>query len=529
MSKPQSLNEETPLLYAMTADQTTPIVNTTFGNAKRSAKASPWYVIGALFGLTFSYGALYAPMIQFYTTVFCYRYFQQQSGAIEVDIPLEDCAIPQVQAIVSEASAIIVLLTYTTTLLVASYYGTLSDRRGRRFVMISATIGSLVEIAMFVITMKFPQIFGITLLFMAPILRSLLAGDTILVAAIQAYISDCTSAAERTVAFGNMLAIVYSGSSIGPTVGSYLLNKTNSINSIFYMVFAIQMFLGLYIWLIVPESNDTSNYESPTGKEDKTFLQRINLFSALQVFYRGSSEHASRYALALVAGIQFLLFIVALPPVLLYTMLRFGWTAYEGGLFVSLCSFSRVIVMLALLPLLAKLFHKNRSSSPPQNQPATKPAPSSSSASTVSIETRSSEEIRHAILFDAWMIRTGLSVETVCFILFGLVNTSTGFSMTGAVHSLAMLAGPSLRSLSTSLVAPSEIGELLGAMAVLEACGVIISQLTINTIYSASVGIMPNLIFFVCAAITSLALLFSFFVRPSKSLKTVDSNTFEDC
>jgi len=56
MSKPQSLNEETPLLYAMTADQTTPIVNTTFGNAKRSAKASPWYVIGALFGLTFSYG-----------------------------------------------------------------------------------------------------------------------------------------------------------------------------------------------------------------------------------------------------------------------------------------------------------------------------------------------------------------------------------------------------------------------------------------------------------------------------------------
>lgn len=56
MSKTQPLNEETPLLYAMTADQTTPIVNTTFGNAKRSAKASPWYVIGALFGLTFSYG-----------------------------------------------------------------------------------------------------------------------------------------------------------------------------------------------------------------------------------------------------------------------------------------------------------------------------------------------------------------------------------------------------------------------------------------------------------------------------------------
>lgn len=57
MSKPASVNEETPLLVVMTADQIAPIVNTTFGNAKRSAKkASPWYVIGALFGLTFSYG-----------------------------------------------------------------------------------------------------------------------------------------------------------------------------------------------------------------------------------------------------------------------------------------------------------------------------------------------------------------------------------------------------------------------------------------------------------------------------------------
>ncbi|GAN11631.1 tetracycline-efflux transporter [Mucor ambiguus] len=507
MLKPQSVNEETPLLPALTVDQTTPFPNTTFGNAKISAKkASPWYVIGALFGLTFSYGALYAPMIQFYTTVFCYRYYQQQSGTIDVDIPLENCTIPQVQAIVSEASALIVLLTYTTTLLVASYYGNLSDRKGRRFVMISATLGSLVEIVLFVITLKYPQIFGVTLLFIAPILRSLLAGDTILVAAIQAYISDCTSAAERTVAFGNMLAVVYSGSSIGPTVGSYLLNKTDSINSIFYMVFIVQMCLGVYIWLIVPESNDITSYETPTGKEDKTFLQRINLFSALRVLYRGSSKHASPYALAFVAGIQFLLFVVALPPILLYTMLQFGWTAYEGGLF---------------------LFHKKRSSSK-SKPPATMAVSSSSSASTVSIETRSNEEIKHAILFDAWMIRTGLSVETVCFVLFGVVSTSAGFSIIGAFQSLAMLAGPSLRSLSTSLVAPSEIGELLGAVAVLEACGVIISQLTINTIYSASVGIMPNLIFFVCAAVCGLALAFSFFVHPSKSLK-LDADVEEDC
>lgn len=59
----------------------------------------------------------------------------------------------------------------------------------------------------------------------------------------------------------------------------------------------------------------------------------------------------------------------------------------------------------------------------------------------------------------------------------------------------------------------------------------IISQLTINTIYSASVATMPNLIFFVCAVIAGLAVTFSFFVHPSKSLNTTDNNIIinEDC
>lgn len=58
-----------------------------------------------------------------------------------------------------------------------------------------------------------------------------------------------------------------------------------------------------------------------------------------------------------------------------------------------------------------------------------------------------------------------------------------------------------------------------------------ISQLTINTIYSASVATMPNLIFFVCAIISGLALIFSFFVHPSKPLNTTNDNMLfhEDC
>lgn len=227
----------------------------------------------------------------------------------------------------------------------------------------------------------------------------------------------------------------------------------------------------------MPESNDISNYKVPAGQDKQSFLQRINIFSALQILYRASSEHASQYALPLMAAVQFLLYIVVMPPSFLYAMLQFGWTAYEGGLFFSLCAITRVIVMLAVLPILSKLFHRNKatlSSAISNTKDLTSPSSSSSTSIDSSIDerdTRSKEDIRYAILFDSWMIRTGLTIETLCFISFGLVTTSIGFSMTGAAQSLAMLAAPSLRSLLTSLVDPSEIGELLGAMAVLEACG----------------------------------------------------------
>jgi hypothetical protein len=50
---------------------------------------------------------------------------------------------------------------------------------------------------------------------------------------------------------------------------------------------------------------------------------------------------------------------------------------------------------------------------------------------------------------------------------------------------------------------------------------VIFSQLTINTIYSASVGTMPQLTFFVCAVIAGLSLLSVIFVKPLPSKTTL--------
>lgn len=519
------------------ADEVTPLLTrqrqgSWENDAKSPAKKpSAWYIIIPLFALTFSFGALFAPMIQFYTVVFCYRYYESQTGD-STDIPLENCAIPEVQAIVSEAQAIIMFLSYGSSLLLAGYYGALSDRKGRRLVLKISCFGNILLILSYIITIKFPGTFGISLLFITPVVRGLMAGDNVLIATAQAYISDCTTANTRTIAFGHMMASVFMGATLGPFASSILLIKTGTILSIFYMVLVLAILFELYVIFFLPESNDFRHFK-PVDQESKeqSFLQRINVFSALKVLFRSSTTHANRYALPLIAGAQFCLYFVALPPILLYAMLKFRWSAYEGGLFVSLASFTKLLVLVGLLPLLSKYFHKNRATSNTKEEdvlakkksllqeaePPASPSSSSSNQPAIEIEEEhlSEADIRHTVVFDAWMIRIGAAVETIAFVLFGLSANSSQFSLTLALQSIATLSNPSMKSLTTTLVKPSEVGEVLGAMAVIESCAMIVSQLTLNSIYSASVGTMPQLVFYVCAAVTVFPFIFACFVHPT--------------
>lgn len=239
------------------------------------------------------------------------------------------------------------------------------------------------------------------------------------------------------------------------------------------MVIVIHVAFLTYSTFFLPESKDISKYKE---KPNQTFLQRINVFSAISVLFHTSSKHANRWALPIISVIQVLVTVLLIPPTLLYGMLQFGWTAYEGGFFVSVTSFSRLFIMLAVLPLITKLFHKYK---PTEKKTVIvkrdMPKQGSSSSSSLdtlqddkALSTVSERDIQNTILFDAWLIRSGLSVEIVAFILFGLVNTSTAFIWAGLLQGFAVLAAPGIRSLVSNLSDESQLGKVWGAMATLE-------------------------------------------------------------
>ncbi|KAI8098276.1 major facilitator superfamily domain-containing protein [Gilbertella persicaria] len=426
-------------------------------------KPSPWYIIIPAFGIAFYNSALIAPSVELFTMVFCYRYYQPQTEGLE-DIPIENCAIPEVQSIVSRAQAIIMLATYLANLLMASYYGSLLDKKGRRLVLQISSTGNTIAYIFFILTIRYINFFGISLFVVGPILCGLLGGDTMLLATSQAYIADCTTTTQRTIVFGHFIASLYLGGTLGSSFASYLIKSTGSTEVVFWMALTINVCLQFYVHFVLPESHKQKQLEPNDHKT--TLLKRAKFLSALDVFFSASSKYTHQYTLPLAACIYFLALLVV-PPILMYAMLKFGWTAYEGGIFTSIAFFTRLLIMIVLLPYLSKLFHKNRASTTKASSSSTTLCDANNEAQYKD-EPQTDQDIIHAIRFDIWMIRTGIFIEAIGLVVLGLVTTPGGFMFAGVLQSFGTLSSPSIRSLQINLVDASQVGKLMSALAVLE-------------------------------------------------------------
>lgn len=117
-------------------------------------------------------------------------------------------------------------------LLLAGYYGALSDRKGRRFVMQISMVGGILSHATTLLTLKYYNFFDVYLLFFGPVLRGFLAGEAILIATANAYLSDCTTIANRTLMFGRMIASIY----LGTTLGRFYYHYQQQFKQVFFFL-----------------------------------------------------------------------------------------------------------------------------------------------------------------------------------------------------------------------------------------------------------------------------------------------------
>jgi Arabinose efflux permease len=143
--------------------------------------------------------------------------------------------------------------------------GALSDRYGRRPVLLISLLGSVIGYTIFGIGG------AIGILFLGRIIEGLTGGD---ISTIFAYFADITPVSQRTKIFGWVSAVTGIGTAFGPTIGGLIAAHWG---------YAAPMFLGAIITLLnvifgfffMPESLD------PSDRIKKIPLMRLNPFTQL--------------------------------------------------------------------------------------------------------------------------------------------------------------------------------------------------------------------------------------------------------
>jgi len=326
--------------------------------------------------------------------------------------------------------------------------GSLSDRYGRRPVILISAAGLAADFALMALA---PNLWWLAV---GRILGGITSSSF---TAAFAYMADITAPAQRSRAYGLIGAAFSAGFVAGPLVGGLLGEWGPRIP--FWAAAALGGLAFVYGLVVLPES---------LKPEIRTAFSwaRANPFGALRLL-------RSHPELSGLAWVNFLLYFahhVFSAVFVLYVGYRFGWTLWQVGLALALWGILDVIVQALLVGPVVKR------------------------------------------LGDSATMVFGLAGGALGLAALGLAPTGTAFAFAIILSALWGLAMPTLQSLMTQRVSESEQGQLQGANMSVASLAGIVSPLFFGWIYSLSVGVgrplpHPGAAFLVAAAVLLAAAL----------------------
>ena len=308
--------------------------------------------------------------------------------------------------------------------LCAPVLGALSDRVGRRPILLLSTFGLGLDYAVMAV---------------APSVRWLLLGRVIAgvcaatFTTAGAYIADVTPPERRAASFGLLSAAFGFGFVIGPAFGGFL-GQVNPRYP-FWGAAALSLLNTLYGFFVLPES-------LPPDRRAPFRWSRANPFAAL-----GWLRQQESIARLVVVVFLSRLAHEVLPSVsVLYTLHRYGWTTGTVGLSMAIFGGLGLIFQGRLLgPTVARLG-----------------------------EPRS--------------LRLGLTLGALAFSIYGLAPTGALYFAGIPFAVLWGMAGPSAQALMTRRVLPTEQGRLQGALGGVQGIAGLIGPGLFTGVFAAAVG-----------------------------------------
>lgn len=302
--------------------------------------------------------------------------------------------------------------------------GSLSDRYGRRPVILISTAGLAADFALMAMA---PNLWWLAA---ARLLGGITSSSF---TTVYAYMADITEPAKRARAYGLIGAAFSAGFVAGPLIGGTLGEFGPRVP--FWAAAVLSAVAFLYGLFVLPESLSQE-------KRMAFSWARANPFGALRLL----SSHRELTGLSAVNFLLYFAHHVFSAVFVLYAAYRYGWGPSEVGILLALVGLLDMAVQGVLVGPVVKRWGD-----------------------------------RATMVF-------GLAAGAVGIACMGLAPTGFAFTLAMFPNALWGLAMPTLQSLMTQRVSESEQGQLQGAnMSVASIAGVA-SPLFFGFVYSASVG-----------------------------------------
>ncbi|KAJ7708196.1 major facilitator superfamily domain-containing protein, partial [Mycena rosella] len=485
-----------------------------------------------------------APQVELFTTLACRGKISVMEETVFASVEpgnSNSCASdPAVQASVASLITVTSTLLGILTFITCGWWGSFSDRRGRKRMIGISAISQLISAVNVLLVAKYvEQIPGgyYWVLVVDSITLGALGGKQLRVFE-PGKIKCSTSLLPRSRVFSLLAGFLLVGVGIGPLLGSLIVRVTHNILSVFYLAAGFRIIQAAFVWFLLPESLSTAQmhralikYQAislPTDDPTPFYLHRVFFFlKPLSVLMPDKPAYPKSLAgrernwdlpiLVLAYGL-IILASSSLINQLLYAIFIFGWGSEYLGYCMSGMGITRAIYLTLILPVVIK-FMKSR-----QSAPSVRSAESEALLSNEDPTPRAASATHNSAV-DLGLARFSIVVEIATFAALPFAPTGFVFILFFIFGSLSAALSPAIHSLALDIYSrkfgknePMESGKLFGALSVVQCLfGQILGPPMYGLIYAATVATFPRTIFFVAlgSAVVSFALLNCVRLRPA--------------